>query len=71
MKSPLPVVRLPYRRGSVEFCVGSEADHEAVYQTLLHVFHAPERESFLGALADPSYRPDQRLLVKVEGRVET
>jgi predicted N-acetyltransferase YhbS len=69
MKSPLPVVRLPYRRGSVEFCVGSEADHEAVYQTLLHVFHAPERESFLGALADPAYRPDQRLLVKVEGRV--
>jgi GNAT superfamily N-acetyltransferase len=69
MKSPLPVARLPFRRGSVEFCVGTEADHEAVYQTLLHVFHAPERDAFLGALSDPSYRPDQRLLVKVDGRV--
>jgi GNAT superfamily N-acetyltransferase len=69
MKSTSPVARLPYRRGSVEFCVGSEADHEAVYQTLLHVFHAPERDAFLGALADPYYRPDQRLLVKVDNRV--
>ena len=69
MKAPQPAVRLPFRRGSVEFCVGSEADHEAVYQTLLHVFHGPDRDSFLGALSDPSYRPDQRLLVKVDGRV--
>jgi GNAT superfamily N-acetyltransferase len=69
MKSSMPVARLPYRRGSVEFCVGSEADHEAVYQTLLHVFHAPERDAFLGALADPYYRPDQRLLAKVDNRV--
>ena len=69
MKVPEPVVRLPFRRGSVEFCLGTEADHEAVYQTLLHVFHGPDREAFLGALSDPSYRPDQRLLVKVDGRV--
>ncbi|HEV3122727.1 MAG TPA: GNAT family N-acetyltransferase [Isosphaeraceae bacterium] len=62
-------VQLPYRRGSVEFCAGTEADHEAVYQTLLHVFHGPDRESFLGALSEPAYRPDQRLLVKVEGRI--
>ncbi len=69
MKPPPPNLRLPLNRGPVEYCVGSEADHEAVYQTLLHVFHGPDRESFLGALSDPDYRPDQRLLVKVEGKV--
>jgi hypothetical protein len=69
MKAPAPAIRLPFRRGSVEFCMGTEADHEAVYQTLLHVFHGPDRESFLGALSDPAYAPDQRLLVKVDGRV--
>jgi predicted N-acetyltransferase YhbS len=69
MKVHESALQLPLRRGSVEFCVGSEADQEAVYQTLLHVFHGPDRESFLGALSDPAYRPDQRLLVKVEGRV--
>ena len=69
MKLPEPVLRLPYRRGAVEFCLGTEADHEAVYQTLLHVFQGPDRESFLGALSDPSYRPEQRMLVKVDGRV--
>ncbi len=69
MKASAPVIRLPFRRGSVEFGLGTEADHEAVYQTLLHVFHGPDRDSFLGALGDPSYRPEQRLLVKVDGRV--
>jgi predicted N-acetyltransferase YhbS len=69
MKAPAPVIRLPYRRGSVEFCLGSEADHESVYQTLLHVFHGPDRDAFLGALSDPAYQPDQRLLVKVDSRV--
>ena len=69
MKAPEPAVRLPVRRGSVEFNLGSEADHESVYQTLLNVFHGPDRDSFLGALSDPSYRPDQRLLAKVDGRV--
>lgn len=69
MKLNDQVIQLPYRRGSVEYCVGSEADHEAVYQTLLHVFHGPDRETFLGALSDPAYKPDQRLLVKVDGRV--
>jgi len=69
MKASEPILRLPYRRGSVEFSVGTEADHEAVYQTLLHVFHGPDRDSFLGALADPSYKPDQRLVARVDGRV--
>src|SRR3954454_18872958 len=69
MKAPAPAIRLPFRRGSVEFGLGTEADHEAVYQTLLHVFHGPDREAYLGALNDPCYRPDQRLLVKVDGRV--
>lgn len=69
MKSPSPAERLPLKRGPVEYALGSEADHEAVYQTLLHVFHGPDRESFLGALSDPSYRPDQRLLAKVDSRV--
>src|SRR4051794_28223943 len=69
MKAPAPAIRLPFRRGTVEFGLGTEADHEAVYQTLLHVFHGPDRESFLGALSDPSYRPEQRLLAKVDGRV--
>ncbi len=69
MKVPLTGVRLPYRRGSVEYALGNEADQEAVYQTLLHVFHGPDRESFLGALADPNFKPDQRLLVKIDGRV--
>ncbi len=69
MKAPAPGDRLPYRRGSVEYCLGTEADHEAVYQTLLHVFHGPDRDSFLGALGDPVYRPDQRLLAKVDGRI--
>jgi len=61
--------RLPIGRGSVEYGLGSEADHEAVYQTLLHVFHGPDRESFLGALNDPAYRPDSRLLAKVDAKV--
>src|SRR5271166_4869530 len=69
MKAPSSAVRLPFRRGSVEYSLGTEADHEAVYQTLLHVFHGPDRESFLGALSDPDYRPEQRLLAKVDGRV--
>jgi ribosomal protein S18 acetylase RimI-like enzyme len=69
MKASSPVVRLPYRRGAVEFSAGTEADHEAVYQNLLHVFHGPDREAFLGALSDPAYKPEQRLLVKVENRV--
>ncbi len=69
MKVPEPVVRLPYRRGSVEFCLGSEADHEAVFQTLLHVYPGGDREAFLGALGDPGYLPEQRILAKVDGRV--
>jgi predicted N-acetyltransferase YhbS len=69
MKAPAPGNRLPYRRGSVEYCLGTEADHEAVYQTLLHVFHGPDREAFLGALSDPVYQPGQRLLAKVDGRI--
>src|SRR4051812_9266486 len=69
MKASAPGFRLPIRRGSVEFGLGSEADHEAVYQTLLHVFHGPDRESFVGALSDQAYRPEQRLLVKVDNRV--
>ncbi len=69
MKVPRRTTRLPLRRGSVEFSLGTEADHEAVYQTLLHVFHGPDRESFLGALSDPAYRPEQRLLAKVDGRI--
>jgi len=62
-------VRLPFRRGPVEFTAATEADHESIYQTLLHVFHGPEREVYLGTLSEPGYRPDQRLLVKVDGRV--
>ncbi len=69
MKSPTPGLRLPIARGTVEYGPGSEADHEAVYQTLLHVFHGPDRDSFLGALGDPAYRPDARLLAKVDGKV--
>lgn len=69
MKASTPETRLPFRRGSVEYCLGTEADHEAVYQTLLHVFHGPDRDTFLGALSDPAYRPEQRLLVKVDGRI--
>jgi GNAT superfamily N-acetyltransferase len=62
-------VRLPFRRGPVEFTSATEADHESIYQTLLHVFHGPEREVYLGTLSEPVYRPEQRLLVKVDGRV--
>src|SRR6059058_3475226 len=69
MKAPASAPRLPIRRGSVEYALGSEADHESVYQMLLHVFHGPDRESFLGALSDPAYEPEQRLLAKVDGRV--
>jgi predicted N-acetyltransferase YhbS len=69
MKAPAATKRLPLRRGTVEFVIGTEADHEAVYQTLLHVFHGPDRDSFLGAINDPYYSPDQRLLAKVDGRV--
>lgn len=69
MKAPATAPRLPFRRGPAEFSLGGEADHEAVYQNLLHVFHGPDRDAFLGALADPQYRPEQRLLAKVDGRV--
>lgn len=61
--------RLPFRRGSAEYTLGSEADHESVYQMLLHVFHGPDRDSFLGALSDPAYQPQQRLIVRVDGRI--
>ncbi len=69
MKTSPAIVQLPFRRGAVEYAVGNEADQEAVYQTLLHVFHGPDRETFLGGLWEPSYKPDQRLLVKVDGRI--
>jgi predicted N-acetyltransferase YhbS len=69
MKAPSSAIRLPFRLGSVEYSLGTEADHEAVYQTLLHVFHGPDREAYLGALNDPEYQPEQRLLAKVDGRV--
>ncbi|MGC8640074.1 MAG: GNAT family N-acetyltransferase [Isosphaeraceae bacterium] len=69
MKASSTAIRLPFRRGSVEYSLGTEADHEAVYQTLLHVFHGPDREAFLGTLSDPAYRPEQRLLAKVDGRI--
>lgn len=69
MKESPSSSRLPIRRGPVEFCQGSEADHEAVYQSLLHVFHGPDREAFLGSLSDPSYKPEQRLLARVDGKV--
>ena len=69
LKASGPGSRLPIGRGSVEYGLGSEADHEAVYQTLLHVFHGPDRESFLGALSDPAYRPDSRMLAKYDGKV--
>jgi predicted N-acetyltransferase YhbS len=69
MRASSPGSRLPLGRGSVEYSLGTEADHEAVYQTLVHVFHGPDRDSFLGALSDPAYQPDQRLLAKVDGKV--
>ena len=69
MKVPEPSVRLPLRRGSAEFCLGTEADHEMVYQTLLHVFQGPDRDGFLATLSDPAYKPEQWLLAKVEHRV--
>ncbi len=69
MKAPEPSVRLPLRRGSAEFCLGTEADHEMVYQTLLHVFQGPDRDGFLATLSDPAYKPEQWLLAKVEHRV--
>lgn len=69
MKLPSPALRLPIRRGPVEFALGSEADHEAIYQSLLHVFQGPDRETFLGALSDPSYHPEQRLVARIEHRI--
>ena len=69
MNEPPPDPRSPRSRGPVEYGEGSEADHESVYQALLHVFHGPDREAFLGALSDPAYKPEQRLLAKVDGRV--
>lgn len=69
MKEPATGLRLPIRRGSVEYTLAGEADHEAIYQTLLHIFHGPERESFLGELSDPFYHPEQWLLARRDGRV--
>src|SRR5262249_33993497 len=69
IRAPSPGSRLPLGRGSVEYCLGTEADHEAVYQTLVHVFHGPDRDSFLGALSDPAYQPHPRLLAQVDGKV--
>ncbi len=69
MKAPSQGDRLPLRRGKVEYVSGSEADHEAVYQTLLHVFHGPDRETYLGTLSDPDYTPDQRIIAKVDSKV--
>jgi predicted N-acetyltransferase YhbS len=62
-------LNLPFRKGAVEYTPGHEADHEAVYQTLLNVFHRPDRDDFLATLSDPAYRPEQRLLVKVGGKI--
>jgi hypothetical protein len=69
MNALSPDVRLPIRRGPVEYTLGSEADHESVFQTLLHVFQGPDRDEFLGSLLDPTYRPDHRLLVRIDGRI--
>lgn len=69
MNWPEPELSLPNRRGMVEYALGSDSDHEGIFQTLIHVFHGPDREQFLGALGDPAYKPEQRLLVKVDGRV--
>ena len=70
MKVPEPVVRLPYRRGSVEFCLGTEADHEAVYQSLLHVLPgARPRMASSGRSSTLRTSPSRGILVKVEGRV--
>lgn len=69
MKPTDPLPPLPYRRGSVEYCLGSEADHEAVYQTLLNIFRGPDRSAFLASLNDPTYHPEQRLLTRVDGRI--
>ena len=38
MKAPSSAARLPFRRGSVEYSLGTEADHEAVYQTFYTCF---------------------------------
>lgn len=69
MKADAPDLRQPIRRGPVEFTIANEADQEAIYQTLLHVFQGPDRETFLGALSDPSYLPEHRLVARLDGRI--
>ncbi len=69
MKEPTSGLRLPIRRGAIEYTLAGEADHEAIYQTLLHIFHGPDREAFLGILSDPDYRPEQWLLARIDGKL--
>ncbi len=69
MSEPGSPIKDPTPSHRVEFGPATEADHESVYQSLLHIFHGPDRDAFLGALSDPSYKPEQRLLAKLDGKV--
>lgn len=65
MTKPRPTVR----SSAVEYVVGTEADHEAIYHALVNIFHGLDREAFLAELAEPDERATDRLLAKRDGRV--
>lgn len=58
----------PPSREDIQWHVGTAGDHIAVHQMLTSVFHAPSRESFLGAIDHPFYEPNDRLLARRNGR---
>lgn len=47
----------------------SAADHAAIHQLLMSVFHAPSRDAFYASLDDPFYEPRDRLLIKCGSRI--
>lgn len=65
MTKPRPTAR----SSAVEYVVGTEADHEAIYHALVNIFHGLDREAFLAELAEPDERATDRLLAKRDGRV--
>jgi predicted N-acetyltransferase YhbS len=59
------VIHLPH---GYQLQPGSTADHPAVEELLVEVFAGHAREAFRAALEDPSYEPNDRLLIQCDDK---
>ena len=60
---------LPVRHQGAIYRPGTENDEEAAFALLKELAPGYDREMFLGALTEPGYRPERRLVVEWSGRV--